>query len=186
MTVSPYEIAVPDSKVDRLNVLLDDPEWTDDIITTDQWKYGAPLADVKRIAHHWRHNYDWRAAERKLNELPHFKTLVQVDGFDPVDIHFIHQKSEVPGAIPLLFVHGWPGSFIEVTKILPLLKGSNGHPAFDVVAPSLPNFGFSGKVLRGGFGMEQYADCMHKLMIQLGYNEYGKRQSRHTRCRSVN
>lgn len=178
MAVSSFKISVPDSKIDRLNELLENPEWTDDVVSNDQWKYGSPLSDIKRIAHHWRHSYDWRAAEAKLNELPHFKTIVQVDGFDPLDIHFIHKKSEVAESVPLLFVHGWPGSFIEVTKMLPLLGGYGGNPAFDIVAPSLPNFGFSGKVLKGGFGLEQYAECMHKLMIQLGYNEYGGSNSK--------
>lgn len=173
MAVTPFTISVSDAAIDKLNELLENPQWTDDVVTDDPWKYGSPLNDVKRIASHWRHKYDWRAAEAKLNELPQFHTLIQVDGFDPIDIHFVHQKSSAVGAIPLLFVHGWPGSFIEVTKMLPLLKNDNDGPAFDVVAPSLPNFGFSGKVLRGGFGMEQYAECMHKLMIQLGYDEYG-------------
>jgi hypothetical protein len=73
-----------------------------------------------------------------MNELPNFETTINVDKHGPVDLHFVHQKSDVPGAIPLLFVHGWPGSFLEVTKMLPLLKGGDGKPAFHVVAPSLP------------------------------------------------
>jgi len=100
-------------------------------------------ADIKRLASYWATTYDWRATEAQLNRLPHFKTKVQVDGFGDLDIHFLHQKSEVKGAIPLLFVHGWPGSWIEVTKMLPLLKGGDGKPAFHVVAPSLPNYCFS-------------------------------------------
>jgi pimeloyl-ACP methyl ester carboxylesterase len=75
-------------------------------------------------------------------------TKISVDGFDPVDMHFLHQKSDISGAIPLLFVHGWPGSFLEVTKMLPLLKGGDGKPAFHVVAPSLPNYVFSGRVTK--------------------------------------
>lgn len=83
-----------------------------------------------------------------MNQLPNFETTVEVKGFGSIDMHFIHQKSDVAGAIPLLFIHGWPGSFLEVTKLLPLLKGGDGKPAFHVVAPSLPNYGFSGPVLK--------------------------------------
>jgi pimeloyl-ACP methyl ester carboxylesterase len=94
----------------------------------------------------WKTKFDWRAKEKELNALPNFMTEITVDGFDPIDIHFVHQKSDIEGAIPLLFTHGWPGSFLEVTKMLPLLKGGNGKPAFHVVAPSLPNYAFSGGV----------------------------------------
>jgi pimeloyl-ACP methyl ester carboxylesterase len=75
-------------------------------------------------------------------------TKFSVDGFEPVDMHFLHQNSDISGAIRLLFVHGWPGSFLEVTKILPLLKGGDGKPAFHVVVPSLPNYVFSGWVMK--------------------------------------
>lgn len=97
-----------------------------------------------------------------------------MDGFEPVNVHFLHQKSDVPGAIPLLFVHGWPGSFLEVTKILPLLKGGDGKPAFNIVAPSLPNYGFSEGVFKRGFSIAQYAEACHKVMLALGYDQYGK------------
>lgn len=103
-------------------------------------------ADIKRLHSYWSTTYDWRSTETKLNRLPHFKTHIPVDGFGELDIHFLHQKSEVKGAIPLLFVHGWPGSWMEVTKMLPLLKGVDGKPAFHVVAPSLPNYVFSESV----------------------------------------
>lgn len=85
---------------------------------------------MKRFVDHWRNKFDWRAHEKKINELPNFEVTVDIDGFGPVDMHFLHQKSDVPGAIPLCFVHGWPGSFLEVTKALPLLKGGDGKPAF--------------------------------------------------------
>ncbi|KAF2093028.1 alpha/beta-hydrolase [Rhizodiscina lignyota] len=172
MSAAPYTISVPDAAIDRLNDLLSDPTFQDELETSDQWNYGAPLADVKRLAKYWKDEFDWREAEKKLNQLPNYTTSITVDGFQPLDIHFVHQKSDKPGAIPLLFVHGWPGSFIEVTKILPLLEGDDRNPAFDVIAPSLPNFGFSGAVKKGGFGMEQYAETCHKLMLSLGYNEY--------------
>ena len=89
-----------------------------------------------------------------------------------IDMHFLHQKSDVKGAIPLCFVHGWPGSFLEVTKILPLLKGGDGKPAFHVVAPSMPNYCFSGPMLKKGFSIGRYAEAMHKVMLALGYDQY--------------
>lgn len=108
------------------------------------WNYGSPLTEIKRIAAHWRDGYDWRKAEVKLNEYPQFTTEITVDGYETLKVHFIHQKSEVKNAVPLIFVHGWPGSFDEVSKILPkLVKDGKDTPAFHVVAPSLVNFGFS-------------------------------------------
>jgi pimeloyl-ACP methyl ester carboxylesterase len=98
------------------------------------------------LTSYWLNTYDWRAAEARLNQLPNFETEIAVEDFDPLNIHFIHQKSNVDGAIPLLFVHGWPGSFIEVIKMLPFLKGGEGKQAFHVVALSLPNYGFSSRV----------------------------------------
>lgn len=105
-----------------------------------------PSSETRRLLSHWTSTYSWRAQESQLNKLPHFKTQIPVDGFGDLDIHFLHQESEVKGAVPLLFVHGWPGSWMEVVKILPLLKGGEGRPAFHVVAPSLPNYCFSGGV----------------------------------------
>ena len=102
------------------------------------------------MAKYWVEEYDWRAVEKKLNAIPQFKTEIKVEGFDLIDIPFVHQKSDVKGAIPLLFLHGWPGNFLEVTRLLPLLRGENGKQAFHVVAPSLPNYGFSGRVTKVG------------------------------------
>ena len=114
--------------------------------------------EVKALTKYWIEEFDWRAIEKKLNAIPQFKTEIKVEGFDPIDIHFVHQKSDVKGAIPLLFLHGWPGSFLEVTKMLPLLKGEDGKQVFHVVAPSLPNYGFSGRVPKVG-------DCIVVLDI---------------------
>src|SRR5690242_370543 len=88
--------------------------------------------------------FDWGNTEAKLNELPNHRKKVAVEGFGDIDVHFVWRKNLNPNAIPLLFSHGWPGSFIEVTKLLPLLEAGEkeGKPAFHIVAPSLPNFGF--------------------------------------------
>jgi len=94
------------------------------------------VSEIERLRNHWLHNYDWRVHEAKINELPQFTVPIDVDEFGEMTIHFVHQKSNIEGAIPLIFVHGWPGSFYEVHKILPLLtQPKNGEQAFHVVAP---------------------------------------------------
>lgn len=104
--VQPYKISVPDSAIDTLKQKLELATWPDEGDFSDDWAYGAPLKDVKRLAKHWQHAFDWRSQEAKLNELPHFTTKVSVDGFGDQDVHFIHQKSSRPESIPLLFCHG--------------------------------------------------------------------------------
>ncbi|KAF2119109.1 Alpha/Beta hydrolase protein [Lophiotrema nucula] len=171
--IRPFTLSVPQSALDRLQEKLELTVFPDELEDA-QWDYGAPLGDVKRLVEHWRTKYDFRRHEAEINKLPNFETTIEVDGFHPIDVHFVHQKSSNPNAIPLIFVHGWPGHFLEAKKILPLLAESekNGGPAFHVVAPSLPNFGFSGAVKKKGFGMKQYAETCHRLMLKLGYEEY--------------
>jgi pimeloyl-ACP methyl ester carboxylesterase len=142
--ISPYKISVPQAKLNRLKQKLALADFPDELEDAN-WDYGAPLADVKRLTARWHTNYDWRKVEAELNAtLPQFTVDIPVDGFETLTIHFVHRKSEVDGAIPLLFAHGWPGSFDEVRKLIPdLVKGDKDTPAFHVVAPSLPNFGFS-------------------------------------------
>ncbi|KAH7414409.1 Alpha/Beta hydrolase protein [Phaeosphaeria sp. MPI-PUGE-AT-0046c] len=169
-----YTVSVPDSAIEKLKRKLADADYPDELDTTEQWPYGSPLSDVRRLANHWEKSFDWRRAEAKINELPNFRKAVNVKGFGDIDIHFVHKESSNPNAVPLLFCHGWPGSFIEVTKLLPLLSAgeSTDKPAFHVVAPSLPNFGFSQKILKPGFALSQYAETCHQLMQDLGYSKY--------------
>jgi pimeloyl-ACP methyl ester carboxylesterase len=170
----PYTIYVPDSAIEKLKRKLADADYPDELDTAEQWPYGSPLSDVKRLASHWEKKFDWRKIESKLNELPNFRKPVSVEGFGDIDIHFVHKKNSNPNAVPLLFCHGWPGSFIEVTKLLPLLEAGekDGNAAFHIVAPSLPNFGFSQKILKPGFALSQYAETCHRLMQDLGYDKY--------------
>ncbi|KAI0829702.1 alpha/beta-hydrolase [Trametes gibbosa] len=168
----PFTLAVPDADVDLLRAKLELATLPHELDGAG-WKYGAPLADIQRLAEYWKSTFDWRKAERSINELPQFTTDIEVDGFGSLNIHFLHQKSEVENAIPLLFVHGWPGHFLEVRKMLPYLTaGSPDHPAFHVVAPSLPGFGFSEAPSKPGFAGPQYAETFNKLMVSLGYDEY--------------
>ncbi|KAH8982019.1 Alpha/Beta hydrolase protein [Lactarius akahatsu] len=168
----PFKIAVSDDALALLKRKLNDTRLPDEV-NAAEWAYGAPLADIKRLANRWKDGYDWRTHERKLNALPMFTRTIEVDGFGELNVHYVHQKSTAKGAIPLLFVHGWPGCFLEVTKVLPLLKAvSADHPSFHVIAPSLPGYAWSEAVLKKGFNAKHYAELFNKLMISLGYTEY--------------
>ncbi|KAF2722616.1 alpha/beta-hydrolase [Polychaeton citri CBS 116435] len=162
--MSEYEVSVSEDKLAGLQRKLDATTFPDEIDEA-AWDYGAPLADVKRLAQYWKDSFHWRKQEAKLNELPNFHTSIKVDGFDTLRIHF--------ETVPLLFCHGWPGSYIEVIKLLPsLAEASEEGVSFHVVAPSLPNFAWSDGLKRKGFGLAQYAECCHKLMLSLGYDKY--------------
>ncbi|KAI1089640.1 epoxide hydrolase 1 [Rostrohypoxylon terebratum] len=174
--IEPYQIAIPEEAIEKLKKRLELATFPQETSFSNDWKYGVPLDDIKRLVGAWRETYDWRRAEAELNEkLPQFTARIGVDGHeDDLKVHFVHKKSDKSGAIPLLFCHGWPGSFIEVSKILPLLTTSDGddEPTFHVVAPSLLNFGFSQGTSKPGFGISQHAEAYHKLMLQLGYTRY--------------
>ncbi|KAI0300704.1 alpha/beta-hydrolase [Multifurca ochricompacta] len=168
----PFQIAVPEEAIELLKRKLEDARLPDEI-SDAKLEYGAPLAAIKRLAERWKSDYGWRKHERELNLLPMFTRSVEVSGFGELNVHYVHQKSTVKDAIPLLFVHGWPGSFLEVTKVLPLLTaGSPDHPSFHVVAPSLPGYAWSEGVLKKGFNGKHYAELFNKLMISLGYTKY--------------
>ncbi|KAJ5172464.1 Alpha/beta hydrolase fold-1 [Penicillium capsulatum] len=170
--ITPFNIAVPDAQLKQLRQKLEQTTLPDELNDAG-WGMGVPLADVKRLITTWRDNFDWRAQEKKLNEqLCQFIVPVTVDGVGNMDIHVVHHRSRNPQAIPLLFIHGWPGSFLEATKLIPLLTKDDDGPSFDVVVPSLPNFGFSQGAHQKGFGLAQYAETLHKVMLALDYNEY--------------
>ncbi|USP74430.1 alpha/beta-hydrolase [Curvularia clavata] len=170
----PYTISVPDESIAKLKRKLSDADFPDELDTPDQWPYGSPPSDIKRLAKHWETNFSWRKAESQMNQLPNYRKDVHVEGFGDISIHFVHQQSPNPNAIPLLFCHGWPGSFLEVTKLIPLLTAGEDtdKPAFHIVAPSLPNFGFSQRISKPGFALSQYAETCHRLMLDLGYEKY--------------
>ncbi|CAG8151977.1 unnamed protein product [Penicillium olsonii] len=151
----PYNISIADDGLKDLQQRLTLARLPTQLEADEQnlWDFGSPVSDVQRLVEYWKNGFDWRKAEAKLNELPQYQVQIPVDGFGTLDIH-------------------WPGSFIEVSKLLPLLKGDENQPGFHVVAPSLPNFGFSSGVTRRGFGLAQYAEVLNKLMIKLGYDKY--------------
>ncbi len=171
--IRPFTIAVSDAGLEDLRDRLGRARFPDEIEDVGR-DMGAPLKDVRRLATYWAEKYDWRKAEAELNKLPHFTTTLQATGFEPLSVHFVHVRSSRADAVPLLFSHGWPGSFLEATKLLqPLAEpGDAAHPAFHVVAPSLPGYGFSEGSRRRGFGADQHGEVFHQLMLRLGYDEY--------------
>lgn len=153
--ITPFKITVPASKIARLQQKLALTDFPDELVDNEPWIYGTPLSDLKELAHYWEKTFDWRTVEASLNKFPQYIANVEVEGFNTYDVHFIHQPSSAENAVPLLFIHGWPGSFIEVTKMLPdLVKESNGNPSFHVVAPSLIDFGFSSPSRKVRFAYE--------------------------------
>jgi pimeloyl-ACP methyl ester carboxylesterase len=138
----------------------------------DDQSQGTQLATVQNLASYWAADYDWRACEAKLNALPQF--ITEIDG---LDIHFIHVRSEHPDALPLIVTHGWPGSVIEQLNIIepltnPTAHGGTAEDAFDLVIPSLPGYGFSGKPTTTGWDPERIARAWATLMQRLGYTRY--------------
>ena len=172
MDVKPFTIAVEESVLEDLRQRLADTRWPDEIPNTG-WDYGSNLAYIKELVEYWRTEFDWRAQEAKLNEFNHYKS--EVDG---LDIHFIHEKGKGPNPIPLIITHGWPSCFFEMTKIIPLLTdpssyGGDPLDSFDVVAPSLPGFGFSDHAKERGMEVPRVAGIWNKLMTHnLGYSKF--------------
>ena len=140
--------------------------------TPDDWSQGIPLAYMKEIHTYWQQDYDWLAREKLINQWPGYKTKI-----DGLDIHFLHIKSPVADALPLLITHGWPGSIIEFQKIIGPLTDPWAHKgreedAFHLVLPSLPGFGYSGKPTAPGWNIERIASGWDELMLGLGYTQY--------------
>lgn len=167
-----FTIHVADSTLDDLKRRLALAKWPD-AIDGSGWQYGVDVAYMKELVEYWRTRYDWREHERALNAIPQFTT--QIDG---IDVHFLHVRSKHANALPLVVVHGWPGSIYEFHKIIepltePEKHGRPASDAFHVVCPSLPGFGFSGKPRESGWSSQRMAELIAKLMARLGYERYG-------------
>ena len=169
--VRPFRIDVPEADLADLRRRVLATRWPDRETVMDQ-SQGAQLAKLQELARYWGTDYDWRKIEAKLNALPQFVTTI-----DGVDIHFIHVRSRQPNALPVIVTHGWPGSIIEQLKIIgpltdPTAHGGSAQDAFDVVIPSLPGFGFSGKPTGTGWDPDHIARAWAELMKRLGYTSY--------------
>jgi pimeloyl-ACP methyl ester carboxylesterase len=169
--IRPFRINVPEADVVDLRRRIAATRWPDRETVNDR-SQGAQLAKLQELVRYWGTDYDWRKAEAKLNALPQFVTTI-----DDVDIHFIHVRSKHPNALPVIVTHGWPGSVIEQLKIIdpltnPTAHGGRVEDAFDVVIPSLPGYGFSGKPTSTGWDPERIAQAWAELMRRLGYVRY--------------
>jgi len=169
--IRPFRVHVPDAELADLKRRIGATKWPSRELVTDA-SQGVRLATMRELANHWQTNYDWRKLEAKLNALPQFTTSI-----DGVDIHFIHVRSRHANALPVIVTHGWPGSIIEQLKIIdpltnPTAHGGNASDAFDVVIPSLPGHGFSGKPTDLGWDPVRIARAWVVLMKRLGYTRF--------------
>jgi pimeloyl-ACP methyl ester carboxylesterase len=169
--IKPFRIHFPDEALADLKHRIAATRWPDREIVPDQ-SQGVQLATVQKLARYWATDYNWRKVEATLNALPQFTT--EIDG---VDIHFIHVRSKLPNALPVIVTHGWPGSIIEQLKIIdpltnPAAHGGSASDAFDVVIPSLPGYGLSGKPADTGWDPIRVARAWIVLMKRLGYTRY--------------
>jgi pimeloyl-ACP methyl ester carboxylesterase len=167
----PFQVAIPDEALADLHARLDRTRWPGEFDDPD-WAYGAALPYLHELIQYWRRDFDWRAAESRLNSFDQY--LWDLDG---LDLHFIHQRSPHPQATPLIMSHGWPGSIVEFLDVIPRLtnpEAFGGEPAdaFHVVCPSLPGYGFSAAPRQGGMHPGVIADRHHRLMTALGYDRY--------------
>lgn len=170
--IAPFRIEVPDAALQDLRARLGRTRWPERETVRD-WSQGIPLAYVQELCAYWQTDYNWRRAERQLNEVPQFRT--ELDG---LQIHFLHACSRHEQALPLLITHGWPGSVVEFLQVIgpltdPSAHGGDESDAFHVVCPSLPGYGFSDKPTEAGWGVPRIAAAWAQLMAKLGYTRYG-------------
>src|ERR1700738_2538895 len=169
--IRPFQVNVPEAELTELRRRIKATVWPDRETVTDA-SQGVQLATTQALARYWATDYDWRKVEAKLNALPNF--ITEIDG---LDIHFIHVCSKHENALPLIVTHGWPGSIIEQLKIIgpltdPTAHGGKVEDAFDVVIPSMPGYGFSGKPTSPGWDPAHIARAWVVLMKRLGYTKF--------------
>jgi pimeloyl-ACP methyl ester carboxylesterase len=179
--IEEFRVSIPQAALDDLADRLARTRWPaslpgaawDPAAPGAGWERGVPVGYLRELAEYWRDGFDWRAQEARLNSYPQY--LARIGG---QKIHFLHVKSPEPDATPLLLLHGWPGSVVEFLRVIGPLSDPRSHgggpaPAFDLVIPSLPGFGFSGPVTEPGWGSRRIAGALAELMARLGYGRYG-------------
>lgn len=170
--IRPYTVRVDEAVLQDLKRRLDRTRAPQALPGTE-WALGVSQDYMNELLAYWRTTYDWRAQERALNRFDHFVTRV-----DGIDLHFIHQRSKHPNALPLVLTHGWPGTIAEFLEVIgpltdPTAHGGKAEDAFHVVCPSLPGYGFSGKPAERGWNVARMADAILTVMDRLGYERFG-------------
>ena len=168
--IRPFQVQIPDEALSNLRRRINATKWPGRETVADA-SQGVQLATMQKLALYWANDYDWRKVEAKLNALPQF--ITEIDG---LDIHFIHVRSKHDNALPLIVTHGWPGSIIEQMKIIgpltdPTAHGASASDAFDIVIPSIPGYGYSGKPNTTGWDPAHIARAWVVLMKRLGYTK---------------
>jgi pimeloyl-ACP methyl ester carboxylesterase len=172
MAAEKFTIQIPNAVLTDLAHRLDATRWPDELEGAG-WEFGSNLGYIRSLADYWRHGYDWRREEAALNQHPHYR--IALDGFH---IHFVHIRGKGPAPMPLILTHGWPGSFVEMIRLIPMLTDPAAHSgrtedAFDVVVPSLPGYGFSDRPSARGMDPKKIAELWARLMQELGYVRFG-------------
>ena len=171
MSIESFSIPYSEAAVEDLRLRLGRTRWPDEVPGSG-WEYGVDLGFMRQLCKFWRDHFDWKAQVEKLSAFHHYRCTV-----DGVGIHFIHERGKGPAPIPLILTHGWPGSFLEMLKMIPLLTdparfGRDPANSFDVVVPSLPGFGFSDRPAAPGMNTWRIADLWAALMSELGYERF--------------
>lgn len=170
--MKPYTVTISDEVLADLRTRLRNTRWPDQLDGAG-WDYGTERTYLRELCRYWTEEFDWRKQEAALNRFDHFETEIQ-----GMRIHFVHQRSPHPDAMPLIITHGWPGSIVEFLKVLgpltdPGAHGADPRDAFHVVCPSIPGYGFSSAPRTPGFDIRRVADVNKELMALLGYERYG-------------
>src|ERR1700720_2411620 len=171
IAIRPFHVNIPEADLTELRRRINATKWPERETVTDALQ-GVQLATIQALARYWGTEYDWRKVEARLNALPQF--ITEIDG---LDIHFIHVRSKHENALPLIVTHGWPGSVVEQLKIIdpltnPTAHGGSASDAFDVVIPSMPGYGSSGKPTTPGWDAAHIARAWVVLMKRLGYTKF--------------
>src|SRR5918999_2792223 len=170
--MQPFRIEIPDADIDDLRRRIAGTRWPGELSDVG-WDRGVPLSYLRELAEYWRTEYDWRAAEARLNRYPQF--ITEIDG---ENVHFLHVESPEPDALPLVITHGWPGSVVEFLDLIgpltdPRAHGGDPGDAFHFVLPSIPGYGFSRPLRSAGWDVPRIAMAWAELMRRLGYERYG-------------
>jgi len=164
--IKKIKIEIDQPFLDVLKSKLKLTRWPDEIENSG-WTYGASLSYMKELTDYWVNYFDWRKTESEINKYGNY--IAQIDGYN---IHFLHIKGKGEKPVPIILTHGWPSSFLEMLKIIPLLT-ENENMSFDLIIPSMMGYGFSQKITQPGCNVTFMADLWHKLMTELGYEKYG-------------